>query len=1376
MEITDFKTLINEVRCGRTSSQGFTDEDFDNVKACIEEVQPIDVDIVSPNIQIDTSQMDCMASGIDKIQEIVEEQKRTLVIGMHQGILRQKVQELRDNLSIVKLYYDTRYDLLRELTDILNTQGKNKAYDRIENIESLPDNPEIAQLIIQESISKISNQLIVNFWGIGSPFPARTTSFDFRLINKNRVTVKLINPESNNLDDTDILIKDSPHLTNRIFEGIDQFQIIDQEAYDPNSGSNPPIDQSDYDSIPGLLYNGIGGSYQGLYRRLGKPLKYLFTLEERGLSLNQEEVDPVLKKIQDAPTSMPEGDATYYISDQSIYEEFYATLEEEYKIRVEKERNEVYPNAIRGANEEIKRIAQREVADLVRFRIEIGFNDVTEYYRTGKEYVDSLIAKVDEELHSLNQKIKNNVQGEDQLTKKVSAIACFTKAANAIQETDPDCEEATREKLGTDPLYLRTLGEVNFGLPDIGSQCYWKEFANSLNKVSLLPFPDLSGPPPANILFRYWPINCVLPAGPALALITVPPVWKPLFVVPTAVGTLVCFLSMPIAPIGIPLPSIYLFYFAPDGSKYLVLATNLPSLWSNPKNLLFGFELDNSSTSQNPLGLSPTNPYKGYPIKGSFTQPLAISAASSRATRLTKLAADIAMGKAPTVTNINGEQLPFDMTSDEYSKYYISESEIMKNILDANPSDEILREIDTLKGTLNRQLDKLGDMQTEKINGLRERLRNEKKAALSEAQNEKALDKKRKAKKAARAINTITLQEKITSTVSAFNEHIDNIKFGTIRFPKDATKNNPGVPEALTAIVDLITMASLGDMKIEESALSLNSKVKQAVGKINMSAVSTQQEFDVSTEDGLREIKQSLGNMVNETIKYLKGDAVSVDVSGANSEEEERLIAEANRKTQELARDALAFTAVALLNPPEITIFDFSKKCCEISSDPVFSGVPPDLAIAFASLSALMRAMIDGLDADSIVNFLGVSTTQIPSSFLIGLFDSLTAIIPNVSLPSPANLLILIQAFLVPILTLISIPKALNPLQPPMLSIVIPLDPILKPLPKSLIAGMIAALFELMDQASTYYEENPPNIGRGEVPTIDSSNTNGVFAESAADKETAKQVFSAPCGMGSTVSIIVNPDGVPVGKELTFTMADGETSSTTDPVFDVRLTLDDGTVISLLTMPLLALDLTGYFHLITGNDIIEFVRTLMNSVYDMVMAPLKAVVQALSALALSLNSYSFNIVEAALPLLTILKLAKIAIDAAIPHSAKVQIISGEVFNLIQASVIPALEAIEPVLREVAWIGATALCALASPASTWTPVIGARLLHPIMNADDLPPWERLTHKNPLFAIFLDEIAWRGSMYATGSLIFQSKTPAVLPYTPTFPIVHITPHLT
>ena len=219
--------------------------------------------------------------------------------------------------------------------------------------------------------------------------------------------------------------------------------------------------------------------------------------------------------------------------------------------------------------------------------------------------------------------------------------------------------------------------------------------------------------------------------------------------------------------------------------------------------------------------------------------------------------------------------------------------------------------------------------------------------------------------------------------------------------------------------------------------------------------------------------------------------------------------------------------------------------------------------------------------------------------------------------------------------------------------------------------------------------------------------------------------------------------------------------------------LASGETIVSKKIPFISLDLAGNFHLLTGADIIELIRQIFNGVFDSVIKPIRTIVKVISTLAVSLNSFSYNIIEAGLmPFVPPIKLALIAATAAIPAASKLKVIDTDSLNTIKNAVVPSLTAAEPVLKEVAWLGSLALCAV-SPLT----VTAARALHPIMNQDDLPPWERLTHKNPLFAIFLDEIAWRGSVYSTGSLIFQTKGPAVLPYLPLGlgPIVHISPHL-
>lgn len=1377
MEVLDFKSLINQVKCEKIPTIGFTEDDLAQVKSCVErvlpiptiEVLPIPTIEVDPNVNIDNSS--CIPGAIEELQKILIDQQKKMSIGIQQGILRAKVQELLDNLNIVSSYYDTRHKFLYEL---LNAQNASTI---IQAIPSLPLLATESQDLIQSAVSEISNQLLVTF----ADLSIRALSFTFRLINKDGVTIKLQNFKTNKLEDTFIKIFDSQFLTTKIFEDRSAFKIIQQIEYKPGQSSNPPPEISEYGVIPGLLYNGVTGiDYVGLYRKLGKPLTYLFTLDERGLTVNSSLIDPTLKEIKDAPISIKEDDVTYYIKNQQAYQSFYQGLQDTYSKTIKNEREIVYPKISKLSTSRIESLAKREVADLYRMNSRSGLINILTLYQQSKDEIIKLIADTDLELQNLDKLINKNMMSEETIRKKIIGIPCFNKAGNVVPETDPGCEDTTMEKLGTDPLYIHTLGETNSGLPDFSSQCYWKEFAKALNMVSLMPFSDLSGPPPMNTGFRYWPINCVIPAGPALVLLPIPPVWKPLFVLPTPLGILVCFLTVPIAPIGIPLPSIYLFYIAPDSTKYLALAVNFPLLYANTNNMIFGYQLDSSAISSNPMGINPTNSYKGYPIKGAMSTPLSLTAKSSRAARLAKLAIDITSGKVPTVTNINGGELPFNIKPTDYAQSYKSESEFMNDILGANPSEEFDRQVALLKSTMNRQLDKLGGMQTTAVNSMKQKVRDTRTNGVDVAETETDNATRRKRKQIARALNPLTLEEKISSTIDSFLIHIDNIKFGTIRFPKDTTKLNPGLPEAITSLFDLIEMGSLGDFNVDSRAKSLNSQIKKALAKINVNSLTNKKQFDLDIPSEFEELKQVLNKMVDKTVGYLRGDNIDFDLTGAKNNAEATEMAKSKLMMQETARNALAFTAVALANPPKITIFNLTKKCCEVHAQPIFTGIPPEISVAFAILSALMQAIIDGLTPDSITGFIGTANRKIALSFVTTVFDGLVSAIPEVSLPNPLNLLSLLQIILIPVLTLISIPKSINPLQPPIIPIIIPLDPILKPLIKLLVASLITALFKLLDEAHSVMVDkdhsdmvDPGHSMSGLV------GTNGVFAISKEDKALLQEIFSVACGFGTTVSVTVtgNEEVGQIG-QVTPTFPPrtiGHGTSIPPAVVSISITLPDGVIINLPTVPFIVLDVISQFHLLTGGDIIEFIRRLINSVFDMIIAPLKSVVDLISSLAMSFNSFSYNIIEAAIPMISIIKLIKMAIDAKIPAPVKLMVMNPDIFNLIQLSIIPAMKFTEPVLKEIAWIGALALCSVSSPVTNYLSVTTARMIHPIMNQDDLPPWERLSYKNPLFAIFLDEIAWRGSIYSTGSLIFQTKTPAVLPYTPTFPILHVTPHL-
>ena len=164
--------------------------------------------------------------------------------------------------------------------------------------------------------------------------------------------------------------------------------------------------------------------------------------------------------------------------------------------------------------------------------------------------------------------------------------------------------------------------------------------------------------------------------------------------------------------------------------------------------------------------------------------------------------------------------------------------------------------------------------------------------------------------------------------------------------------------------------------------------------------------------------------------------------------------------------------------------------------------------------------------------------------------------------------------------------------------------------------------------------------------------------------------------------------------------------------------------------------------------------------------PIKSIIEPILLLfgvVSSLKDLSLNLIEAGNPFILPLKLIIMAIKLKIPNSASIKIANLDALELIKLAYLPVATAAEPVLKETLYLVSILSCAFGSKPGVKVARIAA---NPFVNQDDLPPWERLTHKNPLFAIFLDEIAWRSSITATGSLLFATKLPGLFPtaYTP------------
>lgn len=1244
--------------------------------------------------------------------------------------------------DIYKIYVTNRANRIKAANERekAKTGATNALSQQIDKIETLGTLSQVKPLLTT-ALSKFSGQLVPEYYDAetvtpsGFVVPARTLAFGIRLIDleftKSTIPVIKDDGTSEQVERT-FLIRTNPLLTKKPFDKT-------QGSYCFSVGSTQDANsEQNYDYVQGSLYNKQPNGYAGLYKKLGNPISLLFTPEERGLSIDPNQIDPMIKDIKDAPVSIKEGPFTLYIKSQAQYEKFYDTLNKTLPERIKKEREEVFPNQIKSATALLESIATREVADFFRLTTDVviklarpvsykaGASTVftqgdfkysqldaivsgkLAYYTKAANQIKERIADCKAEIANLEEIIKQNSMDSDLLAKKISAIPCFQEAAKA-KATNPDCEAKTLAKLGTDPLFIRTLDGTDAKLPDMNNPCYWREFTKSLNKVSLLPFPDITSQ-----LFRYYPINNIIPTPVGIVMIPLPQRWINLFSLSTPLGTIVTFLTLPVAIVGIPLPSVYIFYFSPDGRKYLLLAPNIPLLYPT-NSLKYGFEVDDSQASQNPLGINSTDPFKGQLTKGSLSIPVTLSANSSKAARLALIAAKVALGEPIPITTKAGDQIG-SVDPLTYTQKYLSMSERVSNAADFDPAKDFEKQINEFRRNINRQFDRLGEMQITAVSRLKEKTRNTREDNVRQAENEENLKAKREAKKKARSLDPIKLNDKINSVLSDFEKYIDKIKLGSIKFPDDPTKLNPKLPGAITGLQPIIEQSTKGALGKDVDSKNLIAKIKKHAAQVDVTKLKSKKTFNLNKLEDVEEFKKAIKEYSNKALDYLTGEKSPVEesIDPNTSEAQKKEIARAAELRKKRIKQALAFTSLSVV-APKLKLFDPAAPCCATDDNLSDTLVSPQILAIIAVFNALLDAALGGLTVDSLKSIFGDAVSNIGITSIASFFDSILSALPPLVLPEKPDMLSISQAVMIPVLSVLHMPQAPNPLGIPFpVQVSIPLDAIIKPVLKAAIAYLLELILRLLADAGSMLLS-----GGGKNSTNDL-------------KEIVKTI---PCGDSQTATV-----------------------STTASSSFTNITLPGGISIKLPKIPMIPLDIVGYFALLTSTDLVELIRGLILAAIDGILKPLKDIITPILSLTKSLKDLTFNIIEAANPFVLPLKLAIMAIQLQIPNSVKLRLANFDAINAIKAAYIPVAKATEPVLKEVGYLASIAACAFGSRPGVQLARVAA---NPFFNQDDLPPWERLTHKNPLFAIFLDEIAWRGSLVSTGSLIFKTKMPGLYP---------------
>ena len=1208
-------------------------------------------------------------------------------------------------------------------------------------IQSIP-NLGLAALVKANAIdstSQISGQLIPIFNDTDTVQPitklatsARSFAYEVRLLDLDncKITVPQVKADgSSDQVEKTINIRTSPYLKFSPFANTIG-TAIKSSAFQSGSPA-----ETDYAFIPGALYNETDG-YAGLYKKLANPVRYLYTPEERGLTVDPDKIDPIIRDIEDAPKSITDEGTTFYIANQAQYSKFYDEAAETLPDKLKNERAVVFPKQIEKNLEALKTLGQAEAADFFRRTTdaevklarpltykakgsniylagEFKYSSLDKvissrlaYYTKAANEIDQKIKDLQSDIDQISELITQNSMDPDVLAKRISTVACFKDAAKA-KATAKDCEEETKKKLGSDPLMIRTLSGTDSSLPDMNNPCYWKEFANSLNQISVLPIPDLTSP-----LLRYWPINNIIPTPVGVAMIPMPQKWRVLFSLSSSLGTLVTFLTLPALIVGIPLPSVYMFYFSPDGNKYMLLAPNFPLVFA-PGAIKYGFEIDTSGESDNPIGLSNSNPHKGQLIKGSLLVPIKVTASSSKAIRLAAFAADLAQGKNPSIKTPDGRVIK-EIDPQFYLQNYLGQFEASSAALDGGAAEEFINITTKFKADLNAQFKILGDMQINAVTRLKEKTRSTRQKGVVSAEDITDPKDRLAAKDKARALDPIRLTDKIQSVLSDFESYIDKINLGTISIPKNPTRHNPKLPGAVTAVQPLIEKAARGELVPDLKSTNLIALIKKFASQIDPSKLDIpKKEFNLNKLEDVNEFKKAIKKFANDALAHATGDKTTDEDIDPNLPEDRKAdIAKANELRKKRIKAAFALSSLAL-TPPTLKLFDPSAPCCATESAKPNNLPSPQVLAAIAIFNALLDAFLQGLTIETLKNMFGEAASNIGIDAVKSLFDATLSAFPPISIPALPDVVAIFKTMILPVLAATHIPQAPIPLGPVFpVPIVIPLNAILKPLLKAAIAYLLELLLRLLSDAGNLLEFT------------------GLSVESPTLQEIIKQV---PCGDSQFATV-----------------------STTNISRTVSVKLPNGIVLTLPKIPNIPLDLVSYFALMTSTDLVELIRGLLFAAIDGILEPLKSIVVPILNIAQSFKDLSLNVIESANPFILPIKLIILALQLKIPNSSKTKLMNLDAINIIRAAYLPVVTAAEPVLKEVAYLAAILAPALASKPGVKIARIAA---NPFVNQDDLPPWERLTHKNPLFAIFLDEIAWRSSLTSTGSLIFATKMPGI-----------------
>ena len=1077
--------------------------------------------------------------------------------------------------------------------------------------------------------------------------------------------------------------------------------------------------------------------YDQYYNLFVDPINNFFTQDERGLTDNIDLVDPKVKGT-DAQIKK-EGASEYFIKDLNIMQQFYQNFDEVFSIKKQNKRKSIIVPAQEKIRADMKKLAKIEVQLLLILnRVD---TDLVKESKSLQNTIDLLnqqnvdfitgFSELNNEISRIENKIEELKPTPDKIKKllKESSPECFDKIDTPIS----DCGDTTSQ-LGIDPMFTKTLNGCDPTLPNQNQFCYWKQFSLILNTLGLLPIPNI----PNFSELRYWPVGFTIVAPSGLVKIPLPIIWIPLLVLPSPMGTITIFLTIN----GIFISPI-VFFSSGTGFKQHILTAK----GSSEK---FGYDSDDES------------------VKSDIKKPISFLSKKDKASRLAKeniLGKNYNLSeqekidltksenilnnveKNATASNNSNRLLKVKKEKKNLNKAYSNHSDFekMQNILDK--PETIIDIIDDAKQAIFKRIDELGKPQLSSANKIKEKIVNRENSLLAELKNALYNGDNKAASNIRLELKNdgISLDEKISAIQSDIFSYFDKIKFPVITLPKDSSKIDPkqnAIIDFLNGIQEFSSIyktqfQSNDNSKVSKILLLHLAKNKDLILE-KISAISTEK---MDVEKDTDKIKSAL----SETGKILISGATGTLDIGSSSEEKSKIEDIENQektetdpikkkklkkeKTEAQVKFSKAFDneqtkEASLLTPAIIATlgalsvnFDSFAPCCKKESFQLPTTESPS-SVIFKSAELILLGVIAGYGSTDLKKIFkgqtGVSGKEILSGFKNIINDSIPKDL-NIQLPG-LNIASFAASFAGLLTSMFEIKAPIIASQPALpTSIQIDLNILKAPLTALLTGYLINCL----------PDKNPTGSANDSSVTTSGSNTTldkNIHIIGCTTQNLEESIFSK----SSSKNTLLNSSNI--------------IANTNKDILPNFQTLDTS------------------FLSVNPEDLLSIVKNFIDLNFDKVediLSPFYTIISAIK----SPKNTNLNILEFAQqkvpptgPLQEVKFTSITQLKKQIPKSATISIVDTVAIEakkkILETVLSPIINSPLPTLLVAASGAIDSILPNSKIPKIDTTTgeiktqdlkvasLALRQLHPILNQDDLPPWERLSSKNILFLVFLD----------------------------------------